>query len=54
MGVRGAARRCPLRGAGLWLARLLHSRGFPLDRLAHDLRIAADVVVDAASSAPRP
>jgi hypothetical protein len=30
----------------LWLARVLHSRGFPLERLAHDLRIAADVVVD--------
>ncbi len=30
----------------LWLARVLHSRGFPLERLAHDLRIAAEVVVD--------
>ena len=27
-----------------WLARVLHARGFPLDRLAHDLRIAAEVV----------
>jgi hypothetical protein len=31
----------------LWLARVLHSRAFPLDRLVHDLRIAADVVIDA-------
>ena len=30
----------------LWLARVLHSRGFPLDRLAQDLRIAAEVVLD--------
>ena len=30
----------------LWLARVLHSRDFPLDRLAHDLQIAADVVVE--------
>ncbi|HEX4344006.1 MAG TPA: hypothetical protein VHZ31_00445 [Solirubrobacteraceae bacterium] len=29
----------------LWLARVLASRDYPLDRLAHDLRIAADVVV---------
>ena len=29
----------------LWLARVLHSRGFELARLAHDLRIAADVVL---------
>jgi hypothetical protein len=27
-----------------WLAGVLESRGFPLDRLAHNLRIAADVV----------
>ena len=27
-----------------WLASVLDSRDFPLDRLAHDLRIAADVV----------
>lgn len=27
-----------------WLARVLHSRGFPVERLAHDLRLAADVV----------
>jgi hypothetical protein len=27
-----------------WLARVLHSRDFPIDRLAHDLRLAADVV----------
>lgn len=30
----------------LWLARVLHSRGYPLDRLVHDLRIAADVVLE--------
>lgn len=30
----------------LWLARVLASRDFPLDRLAHDLRIAAGVVLD--------
>jgi hypothetical protein len=30
-----------------WLAHVLHSRDFPLERLAHDLRIAAEVVVDA-------
>jgi hypothetical protein len=29
----------------LWLARVLASRDYPLERLAHDLRIAADVVV---------
>ncbi len=29
----------------LWLARVLHSRDFPIARLAHDLRIAADVVL---------
>lgn len=29
----------------LWLARVLHNRAFPLDRLAHDLRIAAGVVL---------
>jgi len=26
-----------------WLARVLHARGFPVARLVHDLRIAADV-----------
>src|SRR5436190_21077735 len=31
----------------LWLARVLHSRSFPLDRLVHDLEIAADVVLEA-------
>ena len=31
----------------LWLAHVLHSRDFPLERLARDLRIAAEVVVDA-------
>ncbi|MGZ8476211.1 MAG: hypothetical protein ACXWWQ_08360 [Candidatus Limnocylindria bacterium] len=27
-----------------WLARVLRSRDFPIDRLAHDLRLAGDVV----------
>lgn len=27
-----------------WLARVLHAREFPIDRLVHNLRIAADVV----------
>jgi hypothetical protein len=27
-----------------WLARVLHNRGFPTERLAHNLRLAADVV----------
>jgi len=27
-----------------WLARVLHARDFPVSRLAHDLRMAADVV----------
>lgn len=31
----------------LWLASVLESRDFPLDRLEHDLQIAADVVLDA-------
>jgi len=29
-----------------WLARVLHARKFPIDRLAHDLRLAAEVVVE--------
>ena len=29
-----------------WLARVLEARDFPLDRLARDLEIAADVVAD--------
>ena len=29
-----------------WLARVLAARGYPLDRLARDLEIAADVVVE--------
>jgi len=38
----------------LWLAHVLHSRDFPLERLARDLRIAAEVLVDAgvADAAP--
>lgn len=31
-----------------WLARVLHARGFPVDRLARDLEIAAEVVLDGA------
>lgn len=34
-----------------WLAGVLGSRDFPLDRLAHDLRIAADVI-DARAGTP--
>jgi hypothetical protein len=34
-----------------WLAGVLDSRGFPLDRLAHNLRIAADVVEATAGEA---
>jgi hypothetical protein len=30
----------------LWLARVLSSRDYPLDRLAHDLRMLAEVVLD--------
>ena len=29
-----------------WLGRVLHARGFPLERLARDLEIAAEVVGD--------
>ena len=29
-----------------WLARVLHARDFPLERLARDLQIAADLVAD--------
>ena len=35
-----------------WLAGVLEARDFPLDRLAHDLDIAADVVAERASEAP--
>ncbi len=31
-----------------WLARVLHARNFPLERLARDLQIAAEVVAQAA------
>jgi hypothetical protein len=31
-----------------WLARVLHARDFPVDRLARDLEIAAEVVVSGA------
>jgi hypothetical protein len=34
-----------------WLASVLDSRGFPLDRLAHNLRIAAEIV-EAATGEP--
>jgi hypothetical protein len=36
----------PFEAQVLWLARVLHRREFPLDRLARDLQIAADVVLD--------
>ena len=29
-----------------WLARVLRGRNFPIDRLAHDLRLAGDVVLE--------
>jgi hypothetical protein len=29
-----------------WLARVLHGRDFPIDRLAHNLRIAAGVAAE--------
>lgn len=35
-----------------WLARVLHSRSFPIDRLAHNLHLAADVVQENLSSDP--
>jgi hypothetical protein len=35
-----------------WLARVLHSRSFPIDRLAHNLRLAADVVQENLPSDP--
>ena len=31
-----------------WLARVLHARDFPLDRLARDLELCADVVAETA------
>lgn len=33
-----------------WLTRVLHGRGFPVERLARDLEIAADVVGEALGS----
>jgi hypothetical protein len=37
-----------------WLARVLHARDFPLDRLARDLEIAAEVTSEqAAAQSPR-
>ncbi len=35
-----------------WLAGVLQARDFPLERLAHDLEIAADVVQSRAPAAP--
>ncbi len=35
-----------------WLAGVLEARAFPLDRLAHDLDLAADVLGQHAPSAP--
>lgn len=37
-----------------WLARVLHGRGFPVERLARDLEIAADVVADTLGDAGGP
>jgi hypothetical protein len=37
-----------------WLAGILESRGYPLDRLARDLEIAADVTTQALLSGPDP
>jgi hypothetical protein len=37
-----------------WLATVLQSRGYPLDRLAWDLRAAADVIADAPISESAP
>lgn len=36
----------------LWLARVLSSRNFPIERLAHNLRIAGEVVLE--HVAPQP
>jgi hypothetical protein len=35
-----------LRDQVAWLARVLHARGFPLDRLARTLELAADVAAE--------
>jgi hypothetical protein len=37
-----------LREQVAWLARVLHARGFPLERLVRDLQSAADVVAEGA------
>ncbi len=37
-----------------WLAGILESRGYPVDRLARDLEIAADVTTHALLSGPDP
>jgi hypothetical protein len=37
-----------------WLAGILESRGYPVDRLARDLEIAADVTTHALVSGPDP
>ena len=41
-----------MRGDVSWLAGVLEARQFPLDRLAHDLELAADVVREHAAAAP--
>jgi hypothetical protein len=38
----------------MWLAGILESRGYPVDRLARDLEIAADVTTDALVGEPGP
>jgi hypothetical protein len=37
-----------------WLAGILQSRGYPVDRLARDLEIAADVTTDTVASGSDP
>jgi hypothetical protein len=37
-----------------WLAGILEARDFPLERLARDLEIAAEVLADTGSGRPRP
>ncbi len=41
-----------MRGDVSWLAGVLEARAFPLDRLAHNLELAADVVEAHAPAAP--
>jgi hypothetical protein len=43
-GILDATGEVDLHGQVAWLASVLGARGFPLDRLARDLELAADVV----------